>query len=111
MKNQGAVGRVAGRLLIGVLFGLCMTTFATAEKIKKSKNEAQQLRTDYITRLQELDAHVSAETTVGSLWSQSSTLGDLSTDYKAHKVNDTIVILVAVQTTAATLQAVSLCRH
>ena len=43
----------------------------------------------------------STETTVGSLWSQSNTLGDLSTDYKAHKVNDTIVIVVAVQTTAA----------
>jgi flagellar L-ring protein precursor FlgH len=28
-------------------------------------------------------------------------LGDLSTDYKAHNLNDTIVIMVAVQTTAA----------
>ena len=32
---------------------------------------------------------------------QCNTLGDLSTDYKARKLNDTIVILVAVQTTAA----------
>jgi hypothetical protein len=35
------------------------------------------------------------------LWTPSNTLGDLSTDYKARKLNDTIVILVAVQTTAA----------
>ena len=39
--------------------------------------------------------------TVGSLWTPGNTLGDLSTDYKARKLNDTIVILVAVQTTAA----------
>ena len=39
--------------------------------------------------------------TVGSLWSPQSPLGDFSVDYKAHNLNDTITILVAVQTTAA----------
>jgi flagellar L-ring protein precursor FlgH len=39
--------------------------------------------------------------TVGSLWSPQSSLGDFSVDYKAHNLNDTITILVAVQTTAA----------
>jgi flagellar L-ring protein precursor FlgH len=68
---------------------------------KKSKNSPDQLRTDYITRLQQQDVHASSGQTMGSLWSSSSTLGDLSTDYKARKLNDTIVILVAVQTTAA----------
>jgi flagellar L-ring protein precursor FlgH len=38
---------------------------------------------------------------VGSLWSPGVTLGDLSIDYKAQKLNDRIVVLVAVQTTAA----------
>jgi flagellar L-ring protein precursor FlgH len=38
---------------------------------------------------------------VGSLWSPQSSLGDFSVDYKAHNLNDTITILVAVQTTAA----------
>lgn len=37
--------------------------------------------------------------TLGSLWSAGD-VSDLSGDYKAHKVNDTVVILVAVQTTA-----------
>ncbi len=78
-----------------------MMPFASSQKAKTPKNNSQQLRTDYITRLQQLDGHSVVETTVGSLWSQSNTLGDLSTDYKAHKVNDTIVIVVAVQTTAA----------
>jgi flagellar L-ring protein precursor FlgH len=39
------------------------------------------------------------ERTLGSLWSPGD-LGELSSDYKARKVNDTVVILVSVQTTA-----------
>ncbi len=89
------------RLLIGVFVVLGITSFARPEHTKKTKNDSQQVRADYIARLQELDSHSAAETTVGSLWSQGNPLGDLSTDYKAHKVNDTIVIVVAVQTTAA----------
>jgi flagellar L-ring protein precursor FlgH len=56
------------------------------------------LRTDYIARLQEQEAP-KAERTVGSLWTPGD-VGDLSTDYKARKLNDTVVILVAVQTNA-----------
>jgi flagellar L-ring protein precursor FlgH len=88
-------------LLIGVLLVVASAPFAGAGKSKRSKDNSQQLRTDYIARLQQQDGHSVSETTVGSLWSTSNTLGDLSTDYKAHKINDTIVIVVAVQTTAA----------
>ncbi|MGA8939014.1 MAG: flagellar basal body L-ring protein FlgH [Acidobacteriaceae bacterium] len=93
--------RVWHHVLIGVLLVVTMVPLAEAGKMKKSKDNSEQLRKDYISRLQEQDVHAVAERTVGSLWSASNTLGDLSTDYKAHKVNDTIVILVAVQTTAA----------
>lgn len=89
------------KLLIGALLVLAISSFARGDKSKKQKNNPQQLRAEYIARLQQMDAHVVSETTVGSLWSQNNTLGDLSTDYKAHRVNDTIVIVVAVQTTAA----------
>jgi flagellar L-ring protein FlgH len=89
------------KLLIGTFLVIGATPFAASQKAKTPKNNPQQLRTDYIARLQELDVRSVSETTVGSLWSQGNTLGDLSTDYKAHKVNDTIVIVVAVQTTAA----------
>ncbi len=88
-------------LLVGALVVVTMVPLAEAGKGKKSKDNSQKLRTDYITRLQEQDDRGGSDTTVGSLWSASNTLGDLSTDYKAHKLNDTIVILVAVQTTAA----------
>ena len=39
--------------------------------------------------------------TVGSFWSAANALGDLSSDYLARNVNDTIIIQVSVQTTAA----------
>jgi flagellar L-ring protein FlgH len=86
----------------GVLL-LAATPFAHAvfPFVKKSKPNPDQVRQDYISRLQQQDVHPADGRTVGSLWSPSNTLGDLSTDYKAHKLNDTIGILVAVQTTAA----------
>jgi len=77
-----------------------MTPFAHAAA-KKTKSQSDQLRAAYIARLQQQDVHAASGQTVGSLWSPSNTMGDLSTDYKARKLNDTIVILVAVQTTAA----------
>lgn len=67
-------------------------------KTKKPTSPAE-LRSDYIQRLQEQDAP-KAEHTVGSLWTLGDT-SDLGSDYKARKVNDTVVILVSVQTTAA----------
>jgi flagellar L-ring protein precursor FlgH len=70
-------------------------------KKKPATVNSDQLRKDYITRLQQQDVHPADGRTMGSLWSSSNTLGDLSTDYKARKLNDTITILVAVQTTAA----------
>jgi flagellar L-ring protein precursor FlgH len=66
----------------------------------QKKNTPAQLRSDYLTRIQENDS-VESGRTVGSLWSPGVTLGDLSIDYKAQKLNDRIVVLVAVQTTAA----------
>jgi flagellar L-ring protein FlgH len=68
---------------------------------RQAASDAARLRTDYIARLQQQDMHAMEPHTVGSLWSAGSSLGDLSTDFKASKLNDTITILVAVQTTAA----------
>ena len=86
--------------LIAVLLVVAMTPFAHAAA-KKTKSQSDQLRAAYIARLQQQDVHAASGQTVGSLWSPSNTMGDLSTDYKARKLNDTIIILVAVQTTAA----------
>jgi flagellar L-ring protein precursor FlgH len=83
--------------LIALMAGMLAAPSANAKANKKS-NPAE-LRTDYIARLQEQEP-AKAEHTVGSLWT-SSDLSDLSSDYKARRVNDTVVILVSVQTSAA----------
>ncbi len=67
----------------------------------KKKNQMQMDRDQYVARLEQMDLQSSSSHTTGSLWTPDNTLGDLSTDYKARHVNDTIVITVAVQTTAA----------
>jgi flagellar L-ring protein precursor FlgH len=95
-------GKFRGQaLLLGALLIGAAAPHAFAGILKSKKQDPSQLRTDYIARLQEVDAHATTSHTVGSLWSASNSLGDLSTDYKATKLNDTITILVSVQTTAA----------
>ena len=72
----------------------------TTAPAKKKKSE-QDLRADYLHRLNEQYMPPPGEKTMGSIWSAANSLGDLSSDYKAHNVNDTIVVQVSVQTTAA----------
>ena len=67
----------------------------------KKKKMDPDLRADYLHRLNEQYMPPPGEKTVGSLWSAANSLGDLSSDYKAHNVNDTIIVQVSVQTTAA----------
>ena len=92
-------GNKGSRLLLAALLsGALAAPNAHAAKTKKPTSPAE-LRTDYVTRVQEQQVPA-ASRTVGSLWSPSD-LSDLSGDYKARKLNDTVVILVAIQTTAA----------
>jgi flagellar L-ring protein precursor FlgH len=88
-------------LCAATLLGAMIAPAAAAGIFNKAKKDPAQLRTDYLTRLQEVDEHATEGRTVGSLWSPGGALSDLSIDYKARKLNDTIVILVSVQTTAA----------
>jgi flagellar L-ring protein precursor FlgH len=88
-------------LAVGILLAVAAAQIGHASDLKKSKANQGKLREQYITRLQEQDAHVDTGRTVGSLWSGAGNpLGDISTDYKAQKVNDTIVIIASVQTAA-----------
>jgi flagellar L-ring protein precursor FlgH len=83
--------------LLLTLFGLS-PVFAFAHNTDPKGTE--RLRAQYIARLQQQYVPGAEEHTVGSLWSPESTLGDFSSDYKAHHLNDTITIQVSVQTTA-----------
>jgi flagellar L-ring protein precursor FlgH len=58
-------------------------------------------RKSYLARLQEQNSFIVDQRTIGSLWMDESALGDFAVDYKAHRLNDTITIQIAVQTTAA----------
>jgi flagellar L-ring protein precursor FlgH len=75
-------------------------SFANAG-IKPVKKTSQELRADYLTHLNEQYMPPPNPRTVGSLWSAANALGDLSSDYRARNVNDTIIVQVSVQTTAA----------
>src|ERR1700679_85882 len=84
-----------------VLFVVAPSFVFGANPLKSHPKSPDQLRLEYIARLQEQYVPANDEHTVGSLWTAQSSLGDFSTDYKAHHLNDTITIQVAVQTTAA----------
>lgn len=93
--------RLLRRILVLVLLGV-MSRYAVGIKFPKAHAKTPaELRVEYIARLQQQYVSTVEEHTVGSLWSSQSPLGDFSVDYKAHHLNDTITILVAVQTTAA----------
>lgn len=81
---------------IALTAGLFAVQGATAATKKKAN--PTEPRTDYIAGVQEQEP-AKMEHTVGSLWT-SSDVSDLSSDNKAHKLNDTVVILVSVATNA-----------
>jgi flagellar L-ring protein precursor FlgH len=72
-----------------------------AAKFTKPPKDTPQLRAEYLARLAEQNLPPPDRRSIGSLWVPGSTLGDLSADYKARNLNDTITIVVGVQTTAA----------
>jgi flagellar L-ring protein precursor FlgH len=78
-----------------------ISVFASSAPGKKAEKKSTDLRADYVARLQKQFVPAQEEHTVGSLWTSDSALGDFSSDYKARNLNDTITIVVGVQTTAA----------
>jgi flagellar L-ring protein precursor FlgH len=74
---------------------------APLNMLKQHQKTPEQLRAEYIARLQQQYSPPGEDVTLGSLWTPSNFLGDFSSDYKARHLNDTITILASVQTTAA----------
>lgn len=71
------------------------------KKLQPKTKTPAELRSDYITRLELANMPASDGRSLGSLWAPGATLADLSADYKARGLNDTVVVQVSVQTTAA----------
>ncbi|MGC9199483.1 MAG: flagellar basal body L-ring protein FlgH [Acidobacteriaceae bacterium] len=83
------------------MLGLALGIACPLLQASKKKDQSALNRIQYVARLEQMDVESVPQHTMGSLWNPDNTLGDLSTDYKARHLNDTIVITVAVQTTAA----------
>jgi flagellar L-ring protein precursor FlgH len=76
---------------------LAMALASTARAGFKPKT-ALQTREEYLSRVQQQQALAPVPTTVGSLWTNGGALTDLSTDYKATHLNDTIIIQIVQET-------------
>jgi flagellar L-ring protein precursor FlgH len=90
-----------GRTAILAALGASSVFAFSSNVLKTHPKTPDQLRTEYLMRLQQQYVPAPEKRTVGSLWSEEGPLGDFSVDYKAHHLNDTVTIQVAVQTTAA----------
>lgn len=83
-----------------VLAGVSCASFPAAAKTKSQ--DTSVLRDEYVARIKSTYTASAAPTsTTGSLWSDQNPLNDMSSDYKAHRLNETVTILVSVQSSAA----------
>jgi len=80
---------------------LAVSVISANAGIKPPKKSSQDLRAEYLAHLSEQYMPPPNPRQTGSLWSAANLLGDLSSDYRARNVNDTVVVQVSVQTTAA----------
>ncbi|WP_255484142.1 flagellar basal body L-ring protein FlgH [Granulicella sp. 5B5] len=85
------------------MFELCVPLYVQAktDKHKAKANDPARLRADYIAKAEQYNTAAEVKRTPGSLWSPDNALGDLGSDYIAHRLNDTVTIQVSVQTAAA----------
>jgi len=83
-------------LLAAMLVGVLASAPSAFGK-EKAKN-TEQSRADYLARLQQTTATPVA--TTGSLWISDGRLANLTSDYKAAHLHDTVTILIVHQTTA-----------
>ena len=65
---------------------------------KKKATKSQDSLSDYIARVKAVKG---VAPSVGSFWTPQSPYSDLASDYKAHNVNDLVIIQVVESTTAA----------
>ena len=93
--------RIRTPLVVSLVLTVLAPSAAHAGVKLPKRKTTQELRSDYLTRLNEQYMPPPDARTSGSLWSAANALGDLSSDYRARNVNDTITVQVSVQTTAA----------
>jgi flagellar L-ring protein precursor FlgH len=71
---------------------------ATAAHAGFKPKNTLQTREEYLSRVQQQQGDTADLRTTGSLWVNGGALADLSTDYKATHLNDTVIIQIVQQT-------------
>ena len=77
--------------------GVC-SPLSMAKKTNPQKNS--DTRSAYIARVQQQESQGPVITTMGSLWVPGGSYNELSSDYKAHNIGDTVTLVVLEQTSA-----------
>lgn len=88
--------RIAGTSITALLTTVCLLASASG----KTKSPPPDLRQAYLAQLQQQPPAPAPSQTLGSLWTPGAPLGQLASDFKAHGLNDSITIVVAVSSTA-----------
>ena len=76
----------------------------------KPKQDSQQLRADYVARMQRQMPLTQETATLGSLYLPNGALTDMVADYKARRVDDVVTLVVFENTTAQSTGDVSTSR-
>jgi flagellar L-ring protein precursor FlgH len=89
--------RWAVLLATALFFGCCPPRTHAS---KKSIQNSQQLRSEYISRMEQQTPGAAESGTLGSLYLPSGALTDMVADYKARRIDDIVNLVVFEQTTA-----------
>ncbi len=87
------------RSKLGIV-AILLASLALPAMAKAKKDNGPNLRAAYIQKVQQSSKPQSAERTLGSLWSPGAPLSEVAADFKATRLNDTIIIQVLEATTA-----------
>ena len=98
MKIGGLLRRVL-LLLLEMMF-VAAPPALLAKAPKTVQKDPQQIRDAYVARVQQQEALAPPVTTLGSLWVPGGAYNELSSDYKARNVGDTLTLVVFEQTSA-----------
>ncbi|MFZ0284122.1 MAG: flagellar basal body L-ring protein FlgH [Terriglobales bacterium] len=98
MKIGGLIRRTFA-LLLEIMF-VAGPPSLLAKTTNNTQKDPQQTRAAYIARVQQQDQQVRVSTTMGSLWVPGGAYNELSSDYKARNVGDTVTLVVLEQTSA-----------
>ena len=95
----GGILRRGCALLLEIMF-VAGPPSLMAKTANSSQKDPAQIRAAYIARVQQQEGQAPLPSNLGSLWVPGGAYNELSSDYKARNVGDTLTLVVLEQTTA-----------